>query len=293
MGTLFEPDTGRRVTLSATTSVGRSRALEREPGALYVPNPHVSSVRGCAVWRDDTWWIRDAVSSNGTSINGELFKGEERALARDDELIFGGGSEGSRWRVEDALPPLPRARCVGAALVAEDAGDVFALPDPADPQVMILPDGHGRWLADREGDIQRVVDQAEEATMEAPVRALSLLSAIEFAVSRDEEYVEVTLHFPRETIKLPSRTFHYTLLTIARARAADPQPEAPSAGWVYVGALCEDLGVHRKSLNVEIFRARKQLAEHGITEVGQLIERRAPNDQLRLGLPNITIGPVQ
>jgi hypothetical protein len=42
-------------------------------------------------------------------------------------------------------------------------------------------------------------------------------------------------------------------------------------------------------LAVDIYRARKQFSEAGVTEAAQIVERRATSHELRIGVPRLAI----
>ena len=112
---------------------------------------------------------------------------------------------------------------------------------------------------------------------------------LRFSVSADEEYVHIVALSDGKTIDLKSRAHHYFLLTLARLRASDQQEgiDESGAGWVYIDDLTRMLRIDFSRMNMNIFRARKQLAAAGIDEAVDLIERRPSTRQLRLGCASL------
>jgi hypothetical protein len=114
-----------------------------------------------------------------------------------------------------------------------------------------------------------------------------------FSVSSDEETVGLTL-VPEvgSPIVVPERAFHYPLLLLARARLRD-RARAELAegehGWCYADSLARDLGSTPERLNVDIHRFRKQLAQLGIEQAANVVERRRLTGQLRLGVCRIVL----
>src|SRR5262249_45724746 len=115
---------------------------------------------------------------------------------------------------------------------------------------------------------------------------------LRFRVSRDEELVEVTVTGPEGSHVLPPRAYHYTWLTIARARirdrAASDLVEA-QRGWVQIDELMRALRLDETHLNVEVHRIRQGMAALGIPDAASVIERRRGFRQLRLGTERVLI----
>lgn len=116
--------------------------------------------------------------------------------------------------------------------------------------------------------------------------------SLEFAVSRDEEHVEITIvHRERRTLLRP-RAHGYVLLTLARLREedqADPSLSPESHGWVYQDELVKMLGTTPAQLAVDIYRARQQFNEAGVADAARIVERRSMTHELRLGVPQLSI----
>jgi len=122
-----------------------------------------------------------------------------------------------------------------------------------------------------------------------PVRLVD--AELEFRVSRDEERCECLVRMGPRVETLGARSHHYTLLTLARRRLADAEAGdvgPDEHGWVYSDDLADMLGIDPNVVNVHIHRGRRQLAEAGIADPGQLVERR-PGPQVRLGTGRVTV----
>src|SRR5262249_4752869 len=113
--------------------------------------------------------------------------------------------------------------------------------------------------------------------------------SMHFAVSRDEEHVEVTVLHGGVKSSLPTRTHHYLLLTLARAALADASSSPAERGWVDREVLCRMLATDPRRLNVDVFRVRKQFADLGIHGAAGIIARRPGTGQLRLGIPRVEV----
>ena len=115
--------------------------------------------------------------------------------------------------------------------------------------------------------------------------------ALHFRVSLDEEHVELAASIGGRRADLGSRAHHYLLLTLARLRVLDVDPALPSSarGWVSQDRLLKMLGARSGALHLSVFRARSELAQLGVIDSANLIERRKSSQQLRLGVSAVSI----
>ena len=113
--------------------------------------------------------------------------------------------------------------------------------------------------------------------------------ALSFAVSLDEEHVELRLHCGARTIEMGSRGHNYLLLTLARRRLEDARDGVPetSCGWLEPEDLSHDPRMTAPLLNVDVFRIRRQFADKGVVDAASIIERRPR--QLRIGSGKVAI----
>jgi hypothetical protein len=205
----------------------------------------------------------------------------------------------------DDGPPVPSARHAQSGARRLSSAGLLVLPDDERPEVCIFEDASGRWVAEVGEAVRPVEDRdvvvadgagwvldlpsGAAATIEASARQPSLETiALRFAVSRDEEHVEITvLHEGRATL-LPPRTHHYLLLTLARAMVEDAGASPAERGWIDRDLLCHMLATDRIQLNVEVHRLRRQLLGMGIAGSANIVERR-PAGQLRLGTARVSV----
>ncbi|MCB9548649.1 MAG: FHA domain-containing protein [Myxococcales bacterium] len=300
MGVLERADGARRIALGGRVLAGRGERCD-----LRLASPRASGEHAVLTWRDGGWHVRDLGSRNGTLIDGEpLAPGGLRPLPVGATLQLGDADE--QWRLVADGPP--EAVAVDAAGVFRHAVDgLLALPDPEDPATTVFAAANGRWLAEVAGAPRFVQDAdwlEDRWQILLPVggeaaAATTMLAGggpsvdrlvLRFAVSQDEEFVQLRVQQGAQLHALPTRGFHYLLLTLARLRheAPDDVSEA-EAGWVYVEDLCRMLDTDPPRLNVDIYRARQQLAALGVREAGRLVERRATSRQLRLGIAGLEI----
>ncbi|XXT19835.1 FHA domain-containing protein [Sorangium sp. So ce429] len=297
---------GVRVTLPARARVGRAGDC-----ALRLRDRCASGEHAVLFWDGARWWVRDLGSTNGTHVGGRRLTFAERVpLEAGAELVFGGDAE--RWTVEEAGPPIASAwdEIKGEVRVAEEG--LLALPDAADPLVTIFEDQHGCWQIEIDGNARAAVDQERieaggawvlripphAADGAVPTTASTMASpkllgvtVLRFEVSHDEEHIAVSLVQGGRVTQLAARAHHELLLVLARSRLRDRDEGLPPSerGWLYVDDLLGKLRLDLHHLNVNVFRARQQLARAGVLDAGSVIERRTTSRQLRLGTEAVEV----
>ena len=289
--------------LRSTHLVGRVA-----PAQLLLADPRVSSAHARLRWTGRAWELRDLGSTNGTFVDGKLLRSNEvRLLEEGAQLAF--GSLAQSWVLADGGAPAPFAEAVEGGAVIEGLGDLLALPSSEAPELSVYPDGQGRWVAERLGEVEPVGDmqvlslgdhrfrihlpQAVEGTLNAdagPVERVAL--RLSFGVSADEEHVELRAEQGGRSWELKSRAHHYLLLTLARVwvkDAEDPEIAPGERGWVYQDELSSMLRMDDNGIYLAVFRARKQLTEAGVPGASDIVERRPGTRQVRIGAGSITI----
>lgn len=112
---------------------------------------------------------------------------------------------------------------------------------------------------------------------------------LHFSVSRDEEYVELRATHGGGAIDLKARAHHYLLLVLARLRLDEADLPPDEQGWIHQELLLRRLRCDSNRLHIDIYRIRRQLAEVGVRDAANIIERRAGTRQLRLGVATVEI----
>jgi len=185
------------------------------------------------------------------------------------------------------------------------AGQLLLLPNDQAPLVSIFEETSGRWVMESDAtqravrDHEPVIVAGESWILELPTSSGATLAAgqelvledvgLRIAVSRDEEHVELSLLYGGRSVVLPSRSYHYMLLTLARLRARDTDLSPAERGWVDREELCGMLATDALKLNTDICRLRKQLAEAGVQGAAGIVARRQGSGQLRLGIEKVEI----
>jgi hypothetical protein len=180
------------------------------------------------------------------------------------------------------------------------------LPDDERPEVSVFEAGDGAWRMEDAETARPVADgeiviaageawqldlagAAGETLEETGGRSSLAEVTLRFQVSRDEEHVALTVAGGGRETPLPPRSYHYMLLTLARARIAERGAAASEQGWVEREALCRMLATDEYKLNVDICRARKQMAALGILGAASIIERRPGTGLVRIGIARIEV----
>jgi hypothetical protein len=278
----------------------------------YVDNAYVSKLHAAIEWNGLSWRIKN-LGQNGTWLNGNpLAQGETRALAEGDVFYFAEQHRNGFTVVNvdapaDVLwpstndpihtPPitlsrhqlLPNTENPDIALYFDDDIQAWMVEELAAPLVepRVLDDGDEILIA---GNHWRLVRFRQAQPTDTKISRQLQDYEFCFRLSLDEESTELQLVY-QGTIDLGVRTHHYLLAQLARHRALSIQAgqNLTDQGWIYADQLANELGLDSTHMNIQIFRARKQLSEVLPTTLGQhiLIERRG--GKLRFGCPHFTI----
>lgn len=297
-----------RATNSLHSLSSRYLAGRSPDSHLHLTTRLASSTHAEILWNGRTWELRDLGSCNGTFVDERrLTSGERVTIPRGARIAFG-DAEDLFELVDDGPPSAVAISDDGQRQESEDG--LLTLPHAEAPVLTIFEEGIGTWVAESNdgarqrvcnGDILRV--EAQHWRIELPMIAertgrpgssplMLRLLTMRFAVSSDEEQVEVSLIQDNRVVVLPSRTHYYLLLTLGRARLADQARAGLSetdAGWVHVDDLLDMLRTNETTLNVAICRARKDLARAGVLGATEVIERHLATRRLRLGVQNIEV----
>lgn len=272
---------------------------------MRVEDPRVSSEHAVVVHNGAGWELKDLGSKNGTIVGRKQLAPDDRAL-----LLLGTrftlGGRSVMFEMIDIEAPGPVARGVRTGAVRVSAKGMLALPDDNEPAVTVFAGFEGPWVAESSDGQREVVDGdviaagGEEWRLELPVPSSATLdtmrigptiemATLRFLVSRDEEHVKVTALFDGKEKELAPRSFHYLLLTLARAWLEDAGAPPGDRGWVDREDLCRMLHIDASNLNVDVYRARGQIAGLGIHGAAGLVVRRADSGQLRLGVQRVEV----
>jgi hypothetical protein len=298
MGILEDRPSGRRFTLGARCLVGRHDACD-----VRVDDARVSSEHASLHWLGDRWELRDLGSRNGTSVGGKRLAPGERVLLPEGGAFALGPTR--VFTLVDGSAPRVSAQRARTGEVRGGTEGFLALPDDDRPVASVFEDVHGEWVL--EGDDARsvvrdhepVVVDGETWVLSLPVSHRETMTStqtpvledvtLRLLVSRDEEHVEAIVVHRDRGILLPPRTFHYLLLTLARARHEDTAQPEGERGWMERDDLCRMLAVDALKLNTDICRLRKQLGDIGVRGAPGIVQRRPGSGQVRIGIDRLEI----
>ena len=277
--------------------------------SLRINERYVSAQHAVVRWVDGHWEVKDLGSRNGTFVDGSRIKaGDEHSLQKGSKLHFGKPEQ--QWELIDAAAPEVMAVAIDDGNAVTIDGELLALPSSDDPQVTIYQGPEGGWLLEQPNDSITPITHMQ--TFDAagqvwkfccPERALKTSLAdyrpefemrhieLEFSVSRDEEHVQLHALFGARRFDLGARNHNYVLLLLARRRLEDASEGLPetSCGWTYIDDLVRGPSVTPASLNIDVFRIRKQFDAIGVLDPANIIERRPRTKQLRIGAARISV----
>jgi pSer/pThr/pTyr-binding forkhead associated (FHA) protein len=305
MGYLRGVSSSHRHILEPEHLIGRAPSV-----ALRIDHRYISGQHALIRWNGNRWEVKDLGSRNGTFLNGvRLNPGADYPLRTGSKIAFGKVLE-QLWELTDDTPPSVMAVPVDEGIPVLIERDLLALPSNDDPQVTIYRNQEGLWVLEQPDEsITPVVNRqtfevagrkwrfccAESLCLTAlasspqdrEVRHLQL----SFAVSRDEEHVQLHVTCGGSTANLGARAFNYLLLTLARRRVADAAQGMPEGecGWIYQEDLAHDPSMAPPQLNIDVHRIRRQFAATGVLDAANIVQRRPRTRQLRIGTGYIVI----
>jgi pSer/pThr/pTyr-binding forkhead associated (FHA) protein len=278
----------------------------------HINKPYVSKLHAAIEWNGRHWRIKN-MGLNGTWVNGiSLGQGDSRDLAIGVEIHFAEQADPGFKVINitapaDMLWPLDNN--------PQNTEPIYLsryhlLPDTNAPELALYyNEDNQQWQREplhqqleepiplNDGDLVQFSNshwQFIRAQIYGPTEAKNNrhINDYEFIfnLSLDEETTQLELHH-QQTLDLAVRTHHYLLLQLARHRAQDAERglDSKSQGWVYADQLAAELGLDSTHMNIQIFRARKQLADTLPDALGQqcLLERRG--GKIRFGCEKFKI----
>jgi len=281
--------------------------IGRAPDSTLVIGHNRVSARHAEIrWDGRRWLLRDLGSRNGTWHNDQrIAPGQLVPLSFRDRLRF---ADQDGWFVGNLQAPGATAEALDGGKLLQATGGMLAIPDEADPVACLVSSGRD-WIIETADEPARAVTDGEvvsvggrlwrvrlpqnvsdtwDLTAEAYVAQL----ALHFAVSLDEEHVQLTINMPGRPHTCRPRAHHYTLLTLARQRLDDQQRSdlPPSEhGWIDQRQLLQMLRLDQNTLYQHIYRSRRELSGLKILDAESIVERRLDAGQLRLGVRDLTV----
>lgn len=282
MAVLANHLTGEKVVLQSYHVFGR-----RKVGTdTRLESKDVSQVHASIRWEGEEWKVIDH-SRNGTWIDQErLIHGKSVSLQQGTLLCFG-KAEQSQWKVLETGPPVTVLVPIQEdSTIQEDSAIIelkrfHALPNEENPEISIYISEEGKWIYETEMEIKPLQDgdlircggklwrflaaEAIDSTLEEFAQYFPPEEiCFSFHVSLDEEHVFLNMSKQNQEVDLGERVHHYLLLTLARQRLQDAKHgnhDDSNQGWVELEKLSKMLNLDFAHINIQIFRARKQVSK--------------------------------
>lgn len=303
MATLENQATGERVILFSSHVFGRGRTgVDTALEGMDISHVH-ASIR----WEGEHWELFDH-SRNGTWMDGERILHDSVVLHRGHVIRFG-ASRQSIWKMVDVSSPLAMLVPMQGGEAKIELKQLHVLPDMKNPEISIYRADSGHWVQETAAGVNILNDGDRITIGEKTWQYFSAKVVdstlgigeykhvaigdivVHFRVSLDEEHVEMTISHDVKTFDLSERVHHYLLLILARQRLQDAQSgvDVDSQGWIEVEQVTKMLHLDLTYINIQIFRARKQVADAlpDVSHLLQVVERRPGS--IRFGFPYFRI----
>lgn len=277
----------------------RSEAVD-----TLIKRPEISKVHAVIEWSGREWQIRD-LSRNGTWVgNQKLNPVQNRALKPDDIIHFAGAGQNS-WIVEDLTPPSDLLIGLNEKSSTETLCAYHLLPNSDNPMAaLFFCNSRERWVLETlypctdtdETNCEVLLTPGEVITLGCYKWQLHLISTeprtadltrqstdinqcvFNFEISLDEEHTRLNLQYRGNKADFGERSHHYLLLHLTRLKIqhANTGVDSENQGWIDNNQLARELGIDVSHINIQIFRARKQMAEAfpDLPGLSALIQRR-------------------
>lgn len=296
------PADGPALPIPCRCLVGRS------PNADWqIQDSNVSHEHASIWWDGEGWWIRDLGSRNGTRVDGKpMNPGVQARLSQGQRLEFGGHS----FQLPDLSPPEALARDLVHKTWHQAQSGLLVLPNAENPELTLFRGIDDQWRAETDRDVSHPVEQQVVVTgthafrlfLPVPPKGTTLMEALpliedvrlQLQHSADMEHIEAFAHVGNTRHDLGARAHNYLLLVLAQRRLEDHQNGASDSdcGWVYQDELERMIHASRKTLNLHVFRVRRSLCDLRVDGGAGIIERRSGNNQIRIGIAEITISKI-
>ncbi len=273
----------------------------------------ISKLHAVIEWRGDSWCLKD-ISRNGCWINEEKLNAHQEYTLKIGQVIRFGAAEQHSFQVQNIDEPKPMLLGMNPETTDQEIGNYHLLPNDDKPQAAIFYSQpqqsfifeYLNFDAAEESDQQMLShlelielppycwclfdSHPEKATVDInPGQTAPAMRDImwRFNVSLDEEHIFIQLEEDDKTCRLGERSHHYLLLHLARIFHEHQKQgtDLDNCGWVDIEQLSKDLGLDSNHLNIQVFRARKQISN--AFNLSDHLQRR--RGQLRLLCPKICI----
>jgi len=274
MAILLNCTTRQRLFLRAEHVFGRSLMADTR-----LDHADASLLHASIRWTGHAWELRDH-SRNGIVINSKMAARKRPTALTVGAILELCRNDRSTWIVENLSEPKTVLWPSDEDSPLISLAEFNVLPSKKAKELSIRQTPGGQWFCDqgrrsrplRDGDevrfggkswyfmSGRAVQETVDVVSARDVGAAELV--LHFHVSLDEEHVSLQIIGAQNVIDLGERTHHYCLLTLLRKRLSDARLnfEVDAQGWIELDALAKMLAADTSHVNIQIFRARKQIA---------------------------------
>ncbi|MDV5167808.1 FHA domain-containing protein [Photobacterium rosenbergii] len=270
-----------------------------------IDSPEISRIHAVVEWIDNVWYVRD-LSKNGLQVNGETIQANKLyKLSLDDNLMFAGQPHitftvlNLDKPADVLIPVVPEGLSSRVNVEPIYLEHYHFLPTESSPEVIIFYDTKEKsWYCENvnecvtskinDGEMLEFshsmwqliegADVSEKETIAVTDDFNSKVCYV-FNISQDEELTKLIIINGNKNINCEIRSHHYLTALLARYKGEDSINDVPETqrGWRSIEQLSKDIGLSESHINIQIHRARKQLADkmnaEGINEP-MLIERQ-------------------
>ncbi len=311
MAYLRNLQTNKKLYLHAHHTFGR----RREAVDTCISKAEISKIHAAIEWTGQHWQIRD-LGRNGTWLDRQKLPTAKNTQLQLGQVINFANQPQNNWGIENLDAPCNLLLGLNAESPTETLTVYHLLPDSTNPlAVLSFCSLRGQW------HLQTAVGNEELDDLERPIPTNGIVEfshyqwqlfvctqqeqtvnlmyeqahaedcEFHFEVSLDEETTQLSMIYQREKIDLGERSHHYLLLHLARLKAEHAKQglDAASQGWINNEQLTRELGINISYINIQILRARKQLANAfpGMSGMVDLLQRR--RGSIRFNCPQMQI----
>lgn len=265
--------------------------------------PYISKLHAVIEWCEPNWLIKD-VSTNGLKLNNKIIAAQQAVILNVGDVIDMAAMGEVTLVIKDLSAPVPLLINQQSPCETIQIAESILLPNENKPELALnlCPD-RKQWFSDsvasgeetgpyENGDLISIANVDWKFLLIAEDDVTTVVSAnqttindvvFRFDLSQDEESARLTLIHNGIKIDLGERSHHYLLVHLLRHKLQS------DTGWLDNQLLMKELGLEETHLNIQIFRARKQVASSldEVAEHKKLIERR--RGALRAGFDNFEI----
>jgi len=304
MAYLRDPISNKKCFLLAHHTFGR----DGKSVDTWVNRPEISRIHAVIEWKFAQWELR-VLGRNGVWLDGKRLDLLESAQLKKNQVIHFADPNGAGWKVGDLAEPCDMIIGLNEESIDSEVDSYHLLPNVKSPvaalffcnkqEQWLLEYNESRTTIENHGiiDVPPYRWELFLSTIQSPTLALSNIEYspqkinLDFSVSLDEEHIYLNASYKRHSSDLGERSHHYLLLHLARLKSqhAADGVDLDSQGWISNEQLERELGVDMAYINIQIFRARKQLADEfsGQKNLTDIIQRR--RGEMRIDCHLVTI----